>query len=164
MMISKSQEEIVEYYNHEYYGGDNQYCERSRRANEVFLNLLRPRKGSAFLDVGCGAGMVVNIAVERGCKATDVDISSKAIETARRRFPSLEFILANGENLPFEDNHFAYVTSLGTIEHYLNPEKGLKEILRVAKPQAKICIVLPNYYFLFNILSVAFTSDHLFGQ
>ena len=163
-MTGDRQKEIIEFYDREYHGLSQPHSERSKRANQVFINLLRPKEGAKFLDVGCGTGLAVSIAAEHGCIATGTDISQQAIETAKRRFPHLEFIEANGEDLPFDSNSFDYVTALGSLEHYLNPEIGLSEILRVAKPDAKICIVLPNYYFLFNILAVTFTGDHLFGQ
>ncbi|MBW1723704.1 MAG: class I SAM-dependent methyltransferase [Deltaproteobacteria bacterium] len=114
--------------------------------------------------MGCGTGLAVSIAAERGCQAIGTDISPQAIRTAEERYPHIEFVEANGEDLPFADNSFDYVTALGSLEHYLIPEIGLREILRVARPDAKICIVLPNRYFLFNILAVTFTGDHHFGQ
>jgi len=58
--------------------------------------------------------------------------------------PSSKIILADGQKIPFQDNYFDYVTCLGSIEHYLDPDSGLKELSRVAKKDARFCIVLPN--------------------
>ncbi len=44
-----------------------------------------------------------------------------------------EFICADGENLPFENKEFDYVICCHVLEHVENPEKFLKEMMRVAK-------------------------------
>ncbi|NLR94586.1 class I SAM-dependent methyltransferase [Flammeovirga agarivorans] len=44
-----------------------------------------------------------------------------------------EFILADGENLPFEDNEFDYVICCHVIEHVENPTQFVKEMTRVGK-------------------------------
>ena len=42
-----------------------------------------------------------------------------------------------------------YVTCLGALEHFLDLEKGIKEMVRVAKNNTLFCIVVPNINFLF---------------
>ena len=103
------------------------------------------------------AGQVCRLA-EKGCTAIGTLISLQSIEAARRRYAILDPVEANGEDLPFDDDSFNLITSIGSLEHYINPEIGLREILRVAKPGAKIFIILPNSYFLFDILAVTFTG------
>ena len=44
-----------------------------------------------------------------------------------------KFIAADGENLPFEDQVFDYVISNQVLEHVHDPEKFLKEQMRMAK-------------------------------
>ncbi len=44
-----------------------------------------------------------------------------------------EFLQADGENLPFRDKEFDYVICNQVLEHVDNPEKFLKEQMRVAK-------------------------------
>ncbi|ANQ52083.1 class I SAM-dependent methyltransferase [Flammeovirga sp. MY04] len=44
-----------------------------------------------------------------------------------------KFLLADGENLPFEDNEFDYVICCHVLEHVDDPVKFIKEMTRVAK-------------------------------
>ena len=67
-------------------------------------------------------------------------------------------MLADGQRVPFEDCVFDYVTCLGSIEHYLDPELGMREICRVGKSGAKFCIILPNSLSLDVFISVLMTG------
>jgi len=56
-------------------------------------------------------------------------------------FKHLDFIVANGENLPFDDNSFDAVTVAFGLRNFTNLSAGLSEIYRVLKPQGKfICL------------------------
>jgi SAM-dependent methyltransferase len=46
---------------------------------------------------------------------------------------------------------FDYVTCLGSLEHFPNPERGVREISRVLKKNAKALIFVPNLFFLGHI-------------
>jgi ubiquinone/menaquinone biosynthesis C-methylase UbiE len=60
--------------------------------------------------------------------------------------------IADGERLPFADQVFDYVTNLGSLEHFCSPEQGLLEMRRVLKPGGAVALVLPNSYYLLDIL------------
>ena len=77
-----------------------------------------------------------------------VDISEKAIAVCKSTMPEGQFYIQPAESLPFEKNMFDLVTCLGALEHFVNPGQALKEIVRVAKPDAKILILVPNADFL----------------
>lgn len=51
--------------------------------------------------------------------------------------------------MKFPDNFFDYVICLGALEHFLDMEEGVKEMVRVGKENALFCIVVPNINFLF---------------
>lgn len=50
-----------------------------------------------------------------------------------RKLKNQEFIHADGENLPFEDNEFDYVICTHTLEHAEDPAKFIDEMCRVGK-------------------------------
>ncbi|MFX4274036.1 class I SAM-dependent methyltransferase [Propionibacteriaceae bacterium Y1685] len=52
----------------------------------------------SMLDVGCGSGTLLAAAVERGVRATGVDISATMAEAARRRVPQSTVLLADAES------------------------------------------------------------------
>lgn len=110
------------------------------------IKLLRPKPNSKLLDVSCGEGILLReiVKLNRRIETYGLDISNVAVGIAQKNTPESKIILADGQRTPFADNFFDYVTCLGSIEHYLNPDLGLRELVRVAKNEAKLCIVLPN--------------------
>lgn len=118
------------------------------------LKLMRPKKDARFLDVACGAGFMLAEAEKIGLKTYGIDISPVAVKLARENVADSHILIGDGENLPWPDNFFDYVTSLGSLEHYLDPEKGLEEIRRVLKKEGLACIMLPNSFSLRDILTV----------
>ena len=56
--------------------------------------------------------------------------------------------VANGEQLPFSDAAFDYVTNIGSLEHYIDPQAGMREITRLLTPDGLACILLPNSFSL----------------
>jgi SAM-dependent methyltransferase len=102
--------------------------------------------------VACGEGHLLNFADQEGLRPWGIDFSPRAIQTARRRSGAYHLAIANGEQLPFADQSFDYVTNLGSLEHFASPEQGLAEMRRVLKPGGLAVLVLPNSYYLLDIL------------
>jgi ubiquinone/menaquinone biosynthesis C-methylase UbiE len=79
---------------------------------------------------------------------TGIDITSKAVELAKKRLQLLglnaEIFEADAENLPFKDNYFDFITSYGVLHHTPNTQKSIDEVYRVLKPGGKAIISL--YY------------------
>ena len=110
--------------------------------------LLDYSKGvGKILDVGCGEGSKTNqIYLKSGAIAAyGVDISPFAIATAKKRYPKIHFIEADVETLPFEDGFFDLVYTGFVLEHTQNPEKVVREIIRVTRVGGFGVILCPNY-------------------
>ncbi|MCM8796931.1 MAG: class I SAM-dependent methyltransferase [Candidatus Omnitrophica bacterium] len=126
------------------------YSSSGLKANSAYyrwlIKLFRPKPETTLLDVSCGEGIFLRELSRqvKSIKTFGLDISSVAISLARQNACDSVFLVADGQKMPFQDKMFDYVTCLGSLEHYLEPETGLKEIARVAKDNAKFCIVLPN--------------------
>lgn len=123
-----------------------------------FIEYLEAQPGCRLLDVGCGGGRLLRAAHERGLVAFGLDLSSSGVILARSFAPRAQIVEGNGEYLPFPDNSFDYLTCLGSLEHFLNIETGLKEMVRVCKAGARICIMVPNLFYLFDIIGVLKTG------
>ncbi|MBC8163219.1 MAG: class I SAM-dependent methyltransferase [Roseiflexaceae bacterium] len=124
----------------------------------TMLELINPTVGSTLLDVACGEGVLSNLARSRyGVQAYGTDIS-----LAAARIGAVEggagFGVAVGEHLPFVENSFDYVTCIGSLEHFLNVERGIRELARVLKPGGMACLLLPNTYSLLNNIYKAYKT------
>lgn len=116
------------------------------------LTKLNPQKGRLLVDVACGSGRLLRSARKAGLETVGVDFSIGAIELARVLAPEATLIQADGQNLPLSENIADYVTNLGSLEHFVNPEKGLREIFRVLSPDGISAIFLPNAYYLADLI------------
>ncbi|MGQ9701994.1 MAG: class I SAM-dependent methyltransferase, partial [bacterium] len=129
------------------------------RRLKIFFKHVNFNGISRCLDIGCGVGWALHYIFSTGNVKDGIfvglDISKKAIYLAKNIMKfDVNLLVGNGENLPFPDNYFDLVFSLGTIEHFSNPDKGLEEIKRVTRRGGKILLVVPNSYWLLNKLSL----------
>jgi len=123
------------------------------------MEQLRLPKQGRLLDVSCGAGEVVKLAGEHGLKAVGVDISEVVAHTAQEKINKQGWIsVSTGENLPFPDEYFNFVTNIGSLEHFFNPAQGVSEMARVLHPEGKTFILLPNTFSLLTNILVAFRT------
>ncbi len=116
------------------------------------LNKLAPQRGQRLLDVACGEGVLVRLAQEQGLDVVGIDLIYKATLLARKDLPVSVVLVADGEKLSFPDASFDYVTNLGSLEHFLSPLSGIQEMRRVLKPSGRAAILLPNSYYLADIV------------
>lgn len=143
---------------------DRIYSNSGLRTNSAYyrwiIKLIQPKPNTKILDVSCGEGILLReiVKLNKGIETFGLDISNMAIGIANKNSPKSKIILADGQRIPFVNNFFEYVTCLGSLEHYLDPDLGLRELLRVAKKEAKFCIVLPNSFSIDLILEVLKTG------
>lgn len=67
-----------------------------------YLEALLPtnKPSPSVLDLGCGSGEpIARFLIEQGCQVTGVDGSSNMIAMCRKRFPDMEWILADMQTL-----------------------------------------------------------------
>ncbi len=99
------------------------------------------KSGTHYLDVGCGAGLAVQLAFEKGAQVSGLDAAAPMLAIARTRVPTGDFRLGEIESLPFPDNHFDLVTGFNAFQYAANPAAALAEAKRVAKPGAHVIIM-----------------------
>ncbi len=109
------------------------------------LRLLSPQPGKLFLDVACGEGRLSGWAQSRGLNSHGVDFSERAARLASSGGKG-SFTVGDGEALPYKNGCFDYVTSIGSLEHYRDPLKGIEEITRLLAPEGQALILLPNTF------------------
>jgi SAM-dependent methyltransferase len=143
-----TEQEIKDWYNKRY-ASRGKGSMRPYESYPIILDYLDVSKGKSLLDVSCGIGFLLLAASKRGLKTSGIDISDEAVKIAKGVSPDSAIFEGKGEDLRFEDKTFDYVTCLGSLEHFLDINKGLHEMRRVAKDDARFCIMVPNSNFIY---------------
>jgi SAM-dependent methyltransferase len=121
--------------------------------NGDFLQLIARRfqleTVHAALDVGCGRGhwtSALATVLPDAAQITGVDREPHWVEAARKRLPQprFEFETADALALPFPDANFDLVTCQTLLIHIDNPERALREMLRVTRPGGVLLCAEPN--------------------
>lgn len=112
------------------------------------LKILYPLPGRKLLDIACGLGDLLYYAGLRQVECSGIDLSGIAVKAARKRAPQAQVEVGNAETLNYSSETFDYVTMLGSLEHLNNPGNGLLEIRRVLKWGGQALILVPNAYYL----------------
>lgn len=88
--------------------------------------------GATVLDVGCASGGFFNImrSFEPHIEYTGIDLSEKALELARGRYPEATFLLTESFELPFEDNSFDIVHCTSVFNNEPNYQGMMNEMYR----------------------------------
>jgi SAM-dependent methyltransferase len=109
-----------------------------RRRFEFFWNTLGKNAGSGtWLDLGGGPGSYLLTQLETLPDAVPrvilLDTGESELRDARARFPHIQCVRANGEQLPFCDGAFALVFCNSVIEHVEHPASLAAEIRRTGR-------------------------------
>jgi SAM-dependent methyltransferase len=96
--------------------------------------------GQRVLDIGCGSGVFLQLAAERGTEVYGLDASEALIALARKRVPQADFRVGEMLALPYEDNFFDVVTGFNSFFFAADMVAALREARRVAKPGSHVVI------------------------
>lgn len=87
------------------------------------------------LEAGCGTGHWTAFLSELGYHLTAVDISDAMLEIAKtKQIKHTQFIKADIQKLPFDNEQFDLVISITMLEFVSNIEQAIQEMYRVLKP------------------------------
>jgi arsenite methyltransferase len=96
------------------------------------------------LEIGCGKGTTAAfLAQQNSCRVTGIDLSaemvssSQAKATERDITDQVNFLVADGEYLPFRDSSFDLAISECTFSLLSDQERAAADIQRVLKPQGR---------------------------
>jgi len=143
----KDQKQIKKFYNFEYYKDAAAKSPRSLHYSRL-ASKINIQAGQNVLDVACGIGKWLFAVKRRGAIPAGIDLSEKAIEICKSIIDDGEIYAGTAESLPFEDKKFHFVTCLGALEHFLDPQKALEEMIRTARDDAVFLLLVPNKDFL----------------
>jgi len=96
--------------------------------------------GQRVLEVGCGSGVFLRAAADRGARVTGLDASDALIALARRRVPEAELAVGDLQFLPYADDTFDVVAGFNSFFFAADIVAALREAGRVAKPGGSVAI------------------------
>lgn len=145
---------------------------KQRRENRNHFNKIKAISdflgivaGDKVLEVGTGTGIHATYLLKRNVGnflLSCSDLSISMLLEARKKIgesANVQYIVLEGERLPFADESFDKVFLSGALHHFFSPSQGISEILRVLKKNGRFCIMEPNYLFPTNFWGAWFRME-----
>jgi SAM-dependent methyltransferase len=130
-------------------------------AKQVLSENGRPE---GLADIACGGGYflaVLSRLAGNPIRLAGTDFSGQALAIARQSCGRARYALSASEALPLKDGLFDAVTCLGSLEHFLDIGQALREMRRIARPAARVFILVPNIFWYKDLWSVLFRGTRL---
>ncbi len=111
------------------------------------IEAARVLPGERALDVGCGPGRLTRALADLlgADNVAAVDPSEPFVEACRARVPGADVRLGTAEALPFSDHEFDAVLSQLVVNFLSDPEAGVGEMRRVARPGGTVASCVWDY-------------------
>ena len=125
-----------------------------------YFDIVRDKdiENKIVLDAGCGSGRWTKYIVNKAKHVELVDPSEAIFVAAKllKKFSNVSISHASIDQLPFKDEHFDFIMSLGVIHHIPNMELALKHLTSKLKKNGKILLYiyynLENRSFIYKII------------
>ena len=93
-----------------------------------------------MLDLAAGTGTSSQPFADRGAHVVPCDFSLGMLRVGKHARPLLGFTAGDGTRLPFADDTFDAVTISFGLRNIVDPDAGLREMLRVTKPGGRLVV------------------------
>jgi 2-polyprenyl-3-methyl-5-hydroxy-6-metoxy-1,4-benzoquinol methylase len=142
--------------------------EQTRRHFHIPLGLLGdpPRAGARLLDVGCGPGLFIRAALERGWTGDGVEVSP-GLAAYARTIAGIRVREETFESAGLSDGTYDAVSLLDVLEHVREPGVFLEKASRILRPGGKLIVGTPDFrslsrWILGRDWSVLSPAEHMF--
>ncbi len=99
-------------------------------------------QGASVLEIGCGTGdLLASLAPSRG---VGIDISPKAVESARSKHPGLTFLAGDAEDIPLSES-FDYILLSDLIGYLDDVQRAFEQLNRICHPRTRVILTYFNY-------------------
>jgi SAM-dependent methyltransferase len=122
------------------------------RMEQAFVDQAKDGAGGLLLDVACGHARHCEELRSYGWRFIGIEPSPEMVRRARHGNPGEpppidppEMMFGIGETLPFKDGTFDRVLCMSSLDHFANPDLGIREMARILKPGGHLVIGLVNY-------------------
>jgi SAM-dependent methyltransferase len=115
-----------------------------RRTARRLLDLVRPDiRAGRLLDVGCGHGLLLDEARQRGFEVEGVELSREAARHARDVLGLTVHEVAI-ENVSFNGERFDVIVLADVLEHLEDPVRALDRCIELLAPEGALVIATPD--------------------
>jgi demethylmenaquinone methyltransferase/2-methoxy-6-polyprenyl-1,4-benzoquinol methylase len=113
-----------------------------RRWKKRVVSMAGVKKGEKALDICCGTGDITFALERAGAEVVGLDFSPPMLAVAQKRAQrnqsAAQFVTGDAMNLPFGDSTFEIVTIGYGLRNLASWERGLEEMIRVARPGGRL--------------------------
>lgn len=117
---------------------------RTRAYSEIWRQVPRwlGQSPRSLLDIGCGDGVLLDIARQSGADIMGLEVSAPLIHEVRQRLGQVVWEL---ETAPLTEASFDVVALLNVIEHLRSPRRMLEAASRWVRPGGVVLVHVPNF-------------------
>ena len=123
---------------------DQLFVAHHRHAHAIAELVLERHENDAqisrVLDLGCGTGLLAKILMEHGSEVIGLDLSFVSLKQMRATTSRISAVQADAAWLPFGDDSFDAVVSLGAWRHFPDARLVMSEASRLLKPSGMLVI------------------------
>jgi SAM-dependent methyltransferase len=120
--------------------GLESFFHRARR-KIILTTISKYGQKGKFFDAGCGTGLILR---ELPKGSHGVDINPRNIKKAKLHAPYARIVKSDLEKLPHKSIYFSNIVCTDVLEHFIYPEKPLKELYRVLKKGGVLIGTVPG--------------------
>ena len=113
---------------------------QDRRWRKAVVDAVDARPGEKVLDLAAGTGTSSQPFADRGAVVVPCDFSLGMLRVGKGNRPHLPFTAGDGTRLPFADGTFDAVTISFGLRNIVDPDAGLREMLRVTRPGGRLVV------------------------
>ena len=113
---------------------------QDRRWRKAVVDAVGAQPGERVLDLAAGTGTSSQPFADRGADVVPCDFSLGMLRVGKQARPHLSFTAGDGTRLPFADNTFDAVTISFGLRNIVDPQAGLRELLRVTRPGGRLVV------------------------
>ncbi len=113
-------------------------------------------RGRLVADIGSGIGEIARGLADRGARMVCLDVSRQSLVRCREINPEADIYHGTALDLPFMDNTFDCLISIGVLHHTPDCRRGFREASRVLAPGGIFVLFLYNWWNIYNLIYHAF--------
>lgn len=107
-------------------------------ARDAIMNATGIERGTRVLDAGCGSGEFLRALDGRGARAVGADPAADMVALARA--VGVDVVVADIENLPFDNDAFDVATAVNTLQFADDTTDALRELDRIVRTGGFVAI------------------------